>query len=104
MLVLESGNTLGGNHTWSFFPTDLTKAQSAWIEPLISRRWSTYDVRFPGFERRLHTGYCSTDSERFHAVMTEVLDNRVRLGVEAVEVTPSSVSTSRWRSTDRGAV
>lgn len=91
MLILESGNTLGGNHTWSYFPTDLTKVQSAWIEPLISLRWSSYDVRFPGFVRRLNTGYCSTDSERFHAVMTEVLDNRFRLGAEAAEVTPSSV-------------
>jgi lycopene beta-cyclase len=29
--MVEAGDTLGGVHTWSFFETDLTPAQNAWI-------------------------------------------------------------------------
>ncbi len=39
VLVLEQGATLGGNHTWSFFASDLTAAQLRWIEPLVVHRW-----------------------------------------------------------------
>ena len=37
-LILEGSGSLGGNHTWSFFPTDLTAAQLDWLEPLIVHR------------------------------------------------------------------
>jgi lycopene beta-cyclase len=85
-LVLEHAPTLGGNHTWSFFQTDLTPEQQAWIRPLVRYRWDSYEVRFPGLKRRLHSGYCSTNSEHFHAVMTGELDNRVRFGAEVAEL------------------
>ena len=74
-LVVEQAPTLGGNHTWSFFPTDLTAEQLAWIDPLIKYRWRGYEVRFPGRRRHLDSGYCSTNSEHFHAIMTEKLEN-----------------------------
>jgi len=85
VLVLEHAATLGGNHTWSFFPTDLTAEQLSWITPLIRYRWSSYEVRFPSRRRRLQTGYCSTNSEHFHAFMTRELDNRVRLLAEVAD-------------------
>lgn len=86
VLVLEHGPNLGGNHTWSFFPTDLTLEQQAWIRPLVRYRWDSYEVRFPGLKRRLHSGYCSTNSEHFHTVMTRELGRRVRLSAEVTEL------------------
>jgi lycopene beta-cyclase len=91
VLVLEHGPTLGGNHTWSFFRTDLTDQQLAWIEPLIRYRWDSYEVRFKRRKRRLDSGYCSTNSEHFHAVMTAELDNSVRLNSEVVGLEENSV-------------
>ena len=87
--IVESADRLGGMHTWSFFETDLTPAQHAWIAPLIVHRWPGYLVRFPAFDRRLSTGYCSVTSERFAAVIGAALPGRVRLGraVETVERT-----------------
>jgi len=82
VLVLEHGPALGGNHTWSFFRTDLTRDQLAWVAPLVRYRWDSYEVRFPGLTRRLRSGYCSTNSEHFHVVMTEALGDRVRLDAE----------------------
>ena len=38
LLVLEAGETIGGNHTWSLHDGDLTAAQQAWIEPFSGPR------------------------------------------------------------------
>lgn len=91
VLVLEQADTLGGNHTWSFFRTDLTDQQLAWIEPLIVHRWQSYQVRFHGRQRQLDSGYCSTNSEHFHAVMTRLLDTSVRLNAAVAQVSADTV-------------
>jgi lycopene beta-cyclase len=79
ILIAEAARTLGGNHTWSFFPTDLTAAELSWLEPLIVHRWPVYEVRFPGLTRILETGYCSTNSEFFHTFMMGALGDCIRL-------------------------
>ncbi|TNF90058.1 MAG: lycopene cyclase [Gammaproteobacteria bacterium] len=78
LLILEGASSLGGNHTWSFFPTDLNEAQLEWVEPLIVHRWSSYEVRFPALRRTLSTGYCSTHSEYFHTFMMGALGDCVQ--------------------------
>lgn len=90
-LVVEQAATLGGNHTWSFFKTDLTAEQLAWIDPLIKYRWQGYEVRFPGRRRQLESGYCSTNSEHFHAIMTAKLENCVRLNASVVRLDTGTV-------------
>jgi lycopene beta-cyclase len=93
--ILEASDRLGGNHTWSFFDTDLTPDQRAWIEPLIAYRWPAYSVRFPKFERRLSTGYVSVTSDRFAAAVMKALPaDRVILNAPVMEVTPSSATLS----------
>ena len=59
ILLLEQGNALGGNHTWSFHDGDLDAAQQAWLAPLIGARWPGYDVVFPEYARTLDSGYAS---------------------------------------------
>ncbi|WP_122464811.1 lycopene beta-cyclase CrtY [Brevundimonas lutea] len=78
--VLEAADRLGGVHTWSFFQSDLTEGQRAWIDPLIAHRWPGYEVRFPSHSRRLTTPYASVTAERFHQRLIERLGARVTLG------------------------
>jgi lycopene beta-cyclase len=69
ILLIERGENVGGNHTWSFHPEDVPHSAKPWLEPLVSNRWSEYFVRFPGFERRLHLPYASINSKHFADVV-----------------------------------
>ena len=51
MLVVEAGERLGGNHTWSCHATDLTAEQHGWMAPFIAHRWPGQMVRFPKLTR-----------------------------------------------------
>jgi len=87
LLLLESGDTLGGNHTWSFHDTDITPAQRAWLQPLVTAQWPRHEVRFPAYARVLDGGYATVTSERLHAVIAPALGARLRLAtpVQAVD-------------------
>jgi lycopene beta-cyclase len=89
--LLEGGGRLGGNHTWSFFETDLTLAQGQWIDPLVSYRWPAYEVRFPKRRRVLATGYRSITSERLHDVLAPALGGIVTYGANVVEAAAGHV-------------
>ena len=91
MLIVEGAATLGGNHTWSFFPTDLTARQIDWVAPLILHRWLSYEVRFPDRRRSLSTGYCSTNSKFFHMFMMGALGDSVQLGTPIETLTTDGV-------------
>lgn len=67
--ILESESELGGNHTWSFHASDLTAAQNRWIAPLVEQTWPSYEVRFPGYRRRIPFGYASATAERLRHAM-----------------------------------
>jgi lycopene beta-cyclase len=91
--LIESSATLGGNHTWSFFETDLTPDAHRWMDPLIAHRWAGYDVRFPKLTRTLQTGYRSVTSEHLANVAMATLGDRItrdarvaRLGADFVEL------------------
>jgi len=79
LLLLESGATLGGNHTWSFHDTDITPAQRTWLQPLITAQWPRHEVRFPSYTRVLGGGYATVTAERLHAVIAPALGTRLRL-------------------------
>lgn len=87
--IVEAADRLGGVHTWSFFETDLTPTQRAWIEPMIAHRWSGYAVRFPQVERRLTTGYFSVTAERFAQAVTRALPGRIMTGAAVVSAGPT---------------
>lgn len=86
VLVVEQGRELGGNHTWSFHSGDLDERQQRWLQPLVAHRWPAQDVRFPGFTRRLESGYASIASAGFHRVLMADLADAVRLEAPVVEV------------------
>ncbi|HYN02466.1 MAG TPA: lycopene beta-cyclase CrtY [Vicinamibacteria bacterium] len=69
--LVERAESLGGNHTWSFHEGDVPEAAREWVEPLVARRWPSYDVRFPGLERTLRHAYATIPSARVDAVVRE---------------------------------
>jgi lycopene beta-cyclase len=82
--IVEIGATLGGNHIWSFFDSDLADKDRWLVEPLIVHRWPEYEVRFPGHTRVLAQGYQSITSES--------LDARVRTALAPQSIIQGSVS------------
>lgn len=104
VLLLEQGETLGGNHTWSFYQHDLTPAQQAWLAPLVEQRWPGYEVIFPALRRQLGSGYASIFSSRFHQHLMAELGGQIRLGVEVSAVEPQRVQLVGGQSLEAGAV
>ncbi len=47
VILLEQGPTVGGEHTWCHFATDVDAVEAGWLRPLIVHRWSGYEVRSP---------------------------------------------------------
>lgn len=91
ILLLESGQTLGGNHTWCFHEDDVSANQKKWLAPFIVHQWSHYSVYFPGKSRRLESGYFAVTSERFHSVVQAALGTRARTQTPVQTVAPRRV-------------
>jgi lycopene beta-cyclase len=85
LAIVEAAGRLGGNHVWSFFDSDLSAAGRALVAPLVSHRWSGYDVAFPRHRRTLDTPYNSIESEQLDAVVRAAVPTIHRGSVAAVE-------------------
>jgi lycopene beta-cyclase len=73
VVIIETGETLGGNHVWSFFDSDVAAEHRWLIEPLICHSWQGYDIAFPAHIRTLDAVYNSIESERLDAVVRATL-------------------------------
>lgn len=71
--LVEADSVLGGGHIWSFFDSDIAPADHWIVEPLISYKWQSYEVRFPAFHRSLKASYNSIDSVNFDKVLRRAL-------------------------------
>jgi len=90
ILLIEAGDHFGGNHIWSFFDSDVEPEHRWLVDPLISRRWDSYDVHFPDYSRSLHNGYCSIESDNLdRQLRTTVPPKALKTGqmIERVEKT-----------------
>lgn len=103
-VVIEAGPTLGGNHTWSFHGTDVTKAQLEWLWVLASKSWPSHDVIFKTGDRRIGGGYHSIRSEDFHWKLSEQLRDRLRLKTKVTAQTATSVTLSTGETLEAKAV
>jgi len=92
LLLIEQGGSLGGNHTWSFFETDLSPEGHALVAPLVAHSWPGYRVRFPAHTRLLETGYRSITSGLMGAHVAAALGDRVQLTAEIAAMSTTSVT------------
>lgn len=76
VLLLEAGDSFGGNHTWSFFDSDIPPGARALVDALGPVRWPRHQVRFPGRDRILDMAY--------NAVSAAALDALVRSRLPAI--------------------
>lgn len=71
--LIDSAQTVGGNHVWSFFGSDVAKADRWIVAPLVVHAWPRYDVRFPAHGRTIEATYHSIESERLDQEVRRVL-------------------------------
>lgn len=68
-LLLDGGESFGGNHTWSFFDSDLTPAARELVAALAPVRWPRHRVRFPGRAREMAVAYNSIAAPALDALV-----------------------------------
>jgi lycopene beta-cyclase len=64
IVLVEQGETFGGNHIWSFFASDILPEHRWLTAPLVTYGWSGYDVYFPAHSRTIDNIYYTIESER----------------------------------------
>ncbi len=89
--VIERGEMLGGNHTWSFHSGDVGIGALAELAPFMVASWARQAVRFPKHARVFDAGYHSISSELLHAVLAPLLGDQLMLGVEVASLAPDRV-------------
>ena len=73
VLLLEAGGIFGGNHTWSFFDSDVPQENRYWADQLQPWRSPSHRVSFPGHDRTIVQGYNSVESVRLDRLVRETL-------------------------------
>jgi lycopene beta-cyclase len=90
--LIEGGATIGGNHLWSFFASDVTPADRWLIASLISHGWPAYDVAFPAHARTIKAPYYSIESSRLDQVVREGMpEGAVFLGRKVLAASSKAV-------------
>ena len=90
--LIEAGETIGGNHIWSFFGSDLATAHRPLVASLVCHAWPGYDVAFPAHSRTLTQPYYSIRSERLDAVVRQTLPEvAVMTGRKVLGCSPTAV-------------
>jgi lycopene beta-cyclase len=102
--IIESGERLGGEHTWSFFDDDLSPSSWAWIAPLIVYRWPTYEVRFPTHGRTIAAGYSSLNGHALHDAVVAAKSVAILCNAKAATIEPRRVGLEDGRTLSADAV
>lgn len=98
LLLLEKGESFGGNHIWSFFDTDIAEKSRWLLDSVASRRWPDHEVRFPRRERVIPVGYNSIRSHDLdNAVRTILTRDQYRVRAEVSRVARDHVVVSGER-------
>nr|AIG94830.1 CrtY [Sphingomonas lacus] len=104
LLLIEPGETIGGNHLWSFFDTDVAPAQRWLTDPLIVHRWHGYEVRFPAHQRQLEPTYQTIESEALDRAVRAALRPEQIVTAEAAELGPTHVTLAGGERIEARAV
>lgn len=89
--LIDAAESVGGNHLWSFFGSDLAEADRWIVAPLVAHSWRGYDVAFPAYRRTIDAAYHSVTSERLDEQVRRTLPpEALVLGRKVVAVTPTA--------------
>ncbi|MEP3421540.1 MAG: lycopene beta-cyclase CrtY [Erythrobacter sp.] len=104
--LIEAGKTIGGNHRWSWFDSDLSEAGRALLHGFRQTGWdSGYDVEFPTHRRTLKTAYRSMASHEFHeGLLRDLPKDAVMLGRKAAGLDARGVDLESGARIDARAV
>ncbi len=93
LLLVEAGETFGGNHTWSYFDGDVDGDAKKLVEAMNPIRWDRHSVRFPGRDRNLGFGYNSIHSSNLDALVRERLaPTQYRLGAPVAAMSNEGIT------------
>ena len=105
ILLIESGDAIGGNHLWSFFASDIAPEHRWLTAPLISHGWAGNQVHFPDFSRKLRQNYYTIESERLDDQVRGTLpEGSLIRGQKVLACGPQSVVLEDGRRIEAGAV
>lgn len=93
--LIDSGNTIGGDHTWSFNWSDLIPEVHSWAKEFVAYQWDKYDVKFPKRERQLDITYCTGNSDSLRACLQPFINNdrlNLRLNTKVSNTSANSVT------------
>lgn len=91
VVIVEAGDRICGNHTWSFHQTDVSKQDFRHVEPLIGHVWPGQRVIFPSFERTLSTRYASIASKTLREAVYALQGLDIREKTPVASLHPSKV-------------
>ncbi|MGB3808387.1 MAG: lycopene beta-cyclase CrtY [Erythrobacter sp.] len=105
-VVIEAGETFGGNHRWSWFATDLDDEGTELLDEFTLNRWNEgYEIAFPRYERQLQTGYRSLSSDVFHERLVDILPpEAMRLATRVEDLDAGGVTLGDGTRIDARAV
>ncbi|HOA48918.1 MAG TPA: lycopene beta-cyclase CrtY [Novosphingobium sp.] len=91
LLLVESGDAIGGNHTWSFFDSDVPDGLQDLVAALAPVRWPRHRVHFPGRTREFAMAYNSVAAPALDALVRERLAGRLRLGTKVTRIASDGI-------------
>lgn len=91
--LFEAGETLGGNHRWSWFASDVEPDAAEVLAGFPITHWNQgYQVLFPGHERALGSVYHSLASRDFDAVLRRQLpEDAILTGCRVAALSPREI-------------
>lgn len=105
LLLIEQGKTFGGNHTWSFFDTDIPDENRWVLEGIHASHWPSHEIHFPRRSRTIAIGYNSIRSAKLdEAVQSNLRPEQYRLSARIEAVGPTSVTLGGGESLVADAV
>ena len=105
IVLIEQGESFGGNHIWSYFASDILPEHRWLTAPLVTYGWSGYEVRFPAHSRELDNIYYTIESERLDWVLRHSLPaSALMLGREVKSVSPRLVVLDGAQRINAGGV
>jgi len=90
VLLIEQGEAFGGNHTWSFFDTDVADEDRWVLDGIGSHHWTDHELRFPSRHRSIDIGYNSIRSVALDEAMRKAFRPKqalLRRRIQAVSPT-----------------